>query len=137
MASKTEKVASSANGVESTSPKKFRCYNQLFDGPTFGMQLVLYKGRPFVAQKTINTSSKPAVGDVLVAINGSTLPLLSDIGQITGGLKRMIGSGSVELTFMEVGFKPYSHQQTQQQMVSRPAQSQGAHEVIELSDDDD
>ena len=96
VASENEQVTSSANGVGAVTPKKNRYYNQLFDGPRFEMQLVLNEGRPFVSQRTTETPSKPGIGDILVAVNGTTLPMLHNILQITKYLKQLISTGSVE-----------------------------------------
>lgn len=142
---KTEQVASSGNGTGTAARKGCRCYNQLFDGPMFEMQLVLYQGRPIVSQRSMEKPSKPAIGDILVAVNGSTLPMLSDIKQISEYMKKLISQGSVELTFIEsTGFTSHllqNHsrpaQPPPQQMPERPPQNHGATEVIELSDDDD
>lgn len=142
--SKSEEVVSSANAVGSAPPKHHLCYNQLFDGPKFEMQLALYNGRPIVSHRTTKTPSKPDIGDILVAVNGSTLPLVQHISQISQALKDLISNGSVELTFMEndgvrnLLTKNIRYtQRPAQQIASRSTPNNGPNEVIELSDDDD
>mmetsp|Transcript_24635 Transcript_24635/g.60435 ORF Transcript_24635/g.60435 Transcript_24635/m.60435 type:complete len:1465 (+) Transcript_24635:162-4556(+) len=143
---KNEQVVSSANGSEPARSKRHRCYNQIFDGPQFEMQLVLYKGRPIVGRRNTRTPSKPAVADILLAVNGTTLPILVDMNQITPGLKNLISKGPVELTFMESegltchllnGSARAPQRPPPQPMAARSTQNQGPSEVIELSDDDD
>lgn len=146
VASSNDQVASSANGSALAKPKNGRCYNQIFDGPKFEMQLAAYKGRPIVSQRTTTAPTKPAVADILVAVNGTTLPLNPDLQQILIILKDLISKGPVELTFMESeGFTSHllrnhrapAPQRPPQPMPARSTQNQGPSEVIELSDDGD
>ncbi|CAJ1896022.1 unnamed protein product [Cylindrotheca closterium] len=140
---KTEKVVSSANGSEPAKPTRNRCYNQIFDGPKFEMLLALYNGRPIVSQRNTRTPSRPAIADILVAVNGTTLPVLLDMNQITQALKKLIAKGPVELTFMDSAgwtshlLQPQAPQRSPQHRVANSMQNQGSDEIIELSDDDD
>lgn len=125
-----------------------RYYNLLFDGPSFGMQLRLHRGRPIASRKIDTSQEKPAVGDILVAANGLTLPPIQNISQITNHLKTAKLRGPVELTFAELDafstyFKLMQEAETARlfeelrasQILIRPP-PQGSGEVIELLDDD-
>ena len=118
-----------------------RFYNLLFVGPSYGIQLVIYNGRAVVGKKIDPTYTKPAIGDILVAVNGSTIPLLREISVLSAYLKAEKMKAPVELTFAEdEGFADFFNTNLllAQEAKKRSAQqaSQGAGEVIELLDDD-
>jgi hypothetical protein len=134
----------------------------LFEGPSYGIQLIMSFGRVIVGRKVDAAYKKPAVGDILVAVNGRPVPMLnSDIAPISNLLKRYMTTSSVELTFAEdEGFaknfvegvnaehrkqmevKKQRRMELEQQIrrnqgeTGQQKSSQRSGEVIELLDDD-
>mmetsp|Transcript_35635 Transcript_35635/g.40055 ORF Transcript_35635/g.40055 Transcript_35635/m.40055 type:complete len:1419 (-) Transcript_35635:1224-5480(-) len=78
---------------------KVRYYNQYFDGSSFGIQLLVVNKRLVVANK-MRGRAKPALGDVLVAVNGYRLPLDCPLNEACRYMKSFLNRGTVELTFV-------------------------------------
>eukprot|EP00980_Cylindrotheca_fusiformis_P029503 scaffold23496_cov188-Cylindrotheca_fusiformis.AAC.1 len=141
-----EAQAAAEQATHSTNQfQSCRFYNLIFDGPSFGMQLKLHKGRAIVSRKIDTSQEKPAIGDILVAANGLTLPLIADIDAITTPLRAFMVRGSVELTFAEhEAFSRYfqAHEaeaarlMLAEHLARQNRYRQGPDEVIELLDDD-
>ena len=78
---------------------KVRYYRQYFEGKTFGIQLIVMFRRLVVANKRYG-ESKPALGDVLVAINGYRLPIDTLLDEACRYMRQLLIQGTVELTFL-------------------------------------
>ena len=78
---------------------KVRYYQQYFEGKAFGIQLILMYRRLVVANKRYG-ESKPALGDVLVAINGYRLPIDTLLDEACRYMRQLLIQGTVELTFL-------------------------------------
>ena len=127
------------------SMPRCRHYNLVFDGPTYGVKLVLFKGRVIVGKKFDPTYAKPVVGDILVAVNGAIVPLIQDIRALSSRLKELKERSSVVLTFAEdnefIEYFNIELEKAQQEIAAKRMEvakksSQSAGEVIELLDDD-
>ena len=79
---------------------KFRFYKQYFDGSSFGIQLLFFDHRLAIAKNTFG-KIKPALGDVLVAVNGYRLPLGCPLNDACRYMRDLLKRGTVELTFVE------------------------------------
>ena len=126
---------------------KCRTYLQTFEGSTFGITILDEHGRLVVGGNT-RGNNKPAVGDILVAVNGQPVVYGCSVSRISNYLSSALSQGPVELTFLEdEDFIRYFWQKQQQQQSNRnpnympnralhntPAENGG---VIELLDDDD
>jgi hypothetical protein len=77
-----------------------RYYSQYFEGSSFGIQLVLVNNRLVVANEG-RVKTKPALGDVLIAVNGHRLPLSCPLDNACRFMKECLSKGTVELTFVE------------------------------------
>jgi len=80
--------------------ENYRVYKQYFDGSSFGIQLLRVFDRLVIA-KNISRNRKPALGDVLVAVNGQRLPLGCALEEACKYMKTVLNQGTVELTFVE------------------------------------
>jgi len=80
--------------------QKYRFYKQFFEGESYGIQLLLVCDRLAVAKNRFGRD-KPALGDVLVAINGYRLPLGCPLGHACGHMRSLLRRDTVELTFVE------------------------------------
>ena len=154
-------TASQNDGVKSSPPNESsvifdiskpmsnsRVYNLLFNGPSFGMLLLIFNHRLVVGRKVNHEHTKPEVGDVLVAMNGNLLPFVDHLEQVVPFLKSAIQRSSVELTFLEhSGFSKFikakiedenKRQQAAQlaRMAERQKRLNKPGEVIDLLDDD-
>lgn len=127
------------------SMPRCRHYNLVFDGPTYGVKLVLFKGRVIVGKKFDPTYAKPVVGDILVAVNGAIVPLIQDIRALSSRLKELKERSSVVLTFAEdnefIEYFNIELEKAQEEIAAKRMEvakksSQSAGEVIELLDDD-
>ena len=78
---------------------KVRYYYQYFEGKAFGIQLIVMYRRLVVANKRYG-ESKPALGDVLVAINGYRLPIDTLLDEACRYMRQLLIQGTVELTFL-------------------------------------
>ena len=127
-----------------------RYYSQYFEGSSFGIQLLMVNHRLVVANEG-RIKTKPALGDVLIAVNGYRLPLNCPLNSACQYMKNFLDKGTVELTFVEdEGFKnfcvlPITEARKQFQVDNDiinskkprndPPTSSGG--VIEILDDDD
>jgi hypothetical protein len=125
-----------------------RAYNLLFDGPSFGMQLLVFHQRLIVGSKVNHQHTKPNVGDILVAMNGQMFPFVTNLGEVIPYLKAAISRASVELTFVECdelsrfvkskleAEAKRRYAEVQARMAEQMKKSTRAGEVIDLLDDD-
>lgn len=79
---------------------KCRVYKQYFGGSTFGIQL-LYVGHRLAVANNRFGKLKPALGDVLVAVNGHRLPVACPLDHACKFMKQVLNKGTVELIFLE------------------------------------
>ena len=79
---------------------KCRIYKQYFEGSSYGIQLLYVCHRLAVANNRFG-KLKPALGDVLVAVNGHRLPFGCQLEYVCRYMKELIAKGTVELTFIE------------------------------------
>lgn len=119
---------------------KFRFYKQYFDGSSFGIQLLFFDHRLAIAKNTFG-KIKPALGDVLVAVNGYRLPLGCPLNDACRYMKDLLKRGTVELTFVEddAFVEHYSARiKATRQEISKKLQaaSTKSEVVIDLLDDD-
>jgi hypothetical protein len=77
-----------------------RYYSQYFEGSSFGIQLLLVNHRLVVANEG-RITTKPALGDVLIAVNGYRLPVNCPLDSACQYMKDCLSRGTVELTFVE------------------------------------
>jgi hypothetical protein len=96
-----EKIISSSPNV-SEPFSNARIYKLLFEGPSYGMQLIVYQRRLVVSRKMSKKHEKPALGDILIGVNGAQVPFVNVLEEITPQLKSLLAKSPVELTFMEV-----------------------------------
>ena len=80
---------------------KCRIYSMRFDGPSYGIQLRVYHRRLVVSKKLVEGDDKPAVGDVLVALNGHKIAFVNQLGHVLPYLKQAITNSPAELAFAE------------------------------------
>ena len=127
-----------------------RYYSQYFEGASFGIKLLMVNNRLVVANEE-RKHTKPALGDVLIAVNGQRLPLNCPLDNACQYMKGFLNKGIVELTFLEdEGFKNYcvspiikaskqlqvdSDIMNSKKLRNDPPTSSGG--VIEILDDDD
>ncbi|KAL3911748.1 MAG: hypothetical protein SGILL_007160, partial [Bacillariaceae sp.] len=123
-----------------------RLYKQMFDGDTFGFQLIPFKGK-LVVGKDHAVSSKPSRGDILAAVNGIPIAHGTLMNHATDTLRTALFRGAVELTFVEdkttadlFGQYLAEHRARQEQQrnpapVAKPV-VENEDGVIELLDDD-
>jgi len=96
-------VTSGAEGFNHRKSRvlhKYRFYNQYFEGSSYGIQLLLIGNRLAVASNRFG-NAKPALGDILVAVNGYRLPLECRLEDACRYMKHLLTQGTVELTFVE------------------------------------
>ncbi len=81
-----------------------RGYSVVFEGKSFGMNLFIFEGRAVVGGRVGDSyfTDIPALGDILVAVNGQRMPFTSDINQITTFMRTSLQRGPVELIFLEL-----------------------------------
>jgi hypothetical protein len=79
---------------------KCRIYKQYFGGSTYGIQL-LYVGHRLAVANNRFGKLKPALGDVLVAVNGHRLPVACPLDHACKYMKQLLTKGTVELIFLE------------------------------------
>jgi hypothetical protein len=126
-----------------------RHYTMLFSGPEYGIEFEIFEKRAVVSRKRVLGSTKPAVGDILAAINGNQVPLLNALPEIVHFLKKVIRERPpVRLTFVEdKEFGEVFHDMVKQSTNAilaeqrrvaslRPKPKQEIGEVIDLLDDD-
>ena len=85
-------VTSGAEGFNHSKSRvlhKYRFYNQYFEGSSYGMQLLFVGQRLAVASNRFG-KAKPALGDVLVAVNGYRLPLACRLEDACRYMKQVI-----------------------------------------------
>jgi hypothetical protein len=100
--SKSGQSAQNGESFNITKPlSQCQAYNILFEGPSFGIQLLIHNGRPVVGKRLDPKYMKPAVGDTAIAINGQRLPLTESLDQVTSYLKHAISRNPVQVTFLE------------------------------------
>jgi hypothetical protein len=147
-AEKGEKTSSSSgdgNKLDTRKPLQ-RCkgYSIVFEGDGFGMMMFTHQGRAIVGRRVDTRHDLPAVGDVLVAVNGQRIPLTSNIDQISQFMKSSISRGPVEVIFVEIpALKEVVMRRTErerkqfEEMKNKMAKpiSKGPEDVIELLDD--
>lgn len=86
---------------------KCRLYRMHIAGPTLGISVGIFEGRVVVERLTkerldrLGEDSKPVVGDVLVGINSSRLPMLEVLKPVLEHLRSVMQKPPVELTFAE------------------------------------
>jgi len=85
---------------KSTVLRNCRFYKQNFRGTSFGIQLLNIECRLVVINNRFG-KLKPALGDVLVAVNGTKLPLNLHLNQACMYMKQLLVKGVVELVFVE------------------------------------
>jgi hypothetical protein len=82
--------------------RRSRLYSQTFEGNAFGIQLFTFNGRMVIAQNTNNNgSTKPAVGDILVSVNGKQIVFGCNLHHLLSLMKTALTEGPVELNFVE------------------------------------
>jgi len=129
--------------------QKCRFYRQYFEGSTYGIQLLYVYHRLAVANNRFG-KMKPALGDVLVAVNGHRLPLGCPLDHVCRSMKQLIRKNTVELMFVEdesfvrqflpailetrKTFEASKNQNTNKK--PRNAPSTKSEDVIEILDDD-
>jgi hypothetical protein len=127
---------------------RFRLYKLRMDSPKLGVELRMYKGRPFVARAahdrdTMQLGTKPDVGDLLVGINGWPLPLVHSVDDVVRQVRAALSSLPAEITFAECpalrqSFLAAQEAQARAQQQKRDAHNRAAAQnVIEIADDDD
>ena len=80
---------------------KCRLYSMMFEGPYYGIQLRLHQRRAIVC-KSQTSHGKPAVGDILVALNGRLFELADHLDPILQYMRISISrEPPVRLTFAE------------------------------------
>ncbi len=130
-----------------------KLYNVVFKGPTYGIELAIFKRRPVVVSRSqdrvhlLGEASKPSVGDVLVAVNARRVHRIEHLHYVTGLLKGLIERGPVELTFIEdpefcCYFNMFQRLKAEQSQTVIPhftplLATNSQDHVIELIDDDD
>lgn len=129
-----------------------RIYTQLFEGTTYGIQLLTHEGRLVVSKQMQDGNVKPAPGDILVAINGAEFPLNVPLQDAVRAMKEYILRAPVELTLIEdeefasycknVVIPEYEQHnkesilKRQAQMAASRSSAQNVGGVIEILDDD-
>lgn len=89
------------------SASNFRAYRIRLQGPKLGIEIGFYQQRPIVSR--VNESrvalhgenSKPAVGDVLVGLNGHIFPTVNTMSPILVAIRQGLQRGAVTLTLCE------------------------------------
>jgi hypothetical protein len=114
-----------------------RLYKQIFDGDSFGFQLVPFRGKLMVGRNNTR-NAKPAPGDMLVSMNGIPFAHNLPLNHATPMMKSALFKGPVELTFIEDkkvagSFARYSAFCNNEKPATNPIVE---NEVIELLDDD-
>lgn len=79
--------------------QSFRFYKQFYNGSNYGIQLNFVDNRLTIASNSFG--EKPAVGDVLVAVNGQRLPFGYPLLEACKHMKKLLARGTVELVFLE------------------------------------
>jgi hypothetical protein len=128
---------------------KYRIYLQTFEGSSFGMSIVDERGRLVVIGNT-RGNDKPAVGDILVAVNGIPIAENYGVAKISHYLSSSSLQGPVELTFLEDEdfiryFRQKAYPQSNMNPTSMPkgagrntpAEKGGVIELLDDNDEDD
>jgi hypothetical protein len=112
------------------------------------MNLLVYKHRLVVGRKFDSQDPKPAVGDILIAMNGQAFSYVNDLQQVVPYMKAAIASSSVELTFLEhesfsrffatrlERYEAERYVEAQAKMAKAKIELKNDEGVIELLDDD-
>lgn len=135
---------------------KCRIYTMTFPGPSFGIQLRLHERRAVVCTTRSPQNGKPAVGDIVVALNGQHIEFIDHLSMFLNILKASIARDPpVRLTFaedetftkyytevvlpaeFEIEKQQELHRQQLKQLAAQQRPKADSNEVIELLDDDD
>lgn len=146
-------AASNGNPLMPETLQDCRLYKIRIASLSLGVELSLYKGRAVVVRITkdrlerLGVDCKPALGDILVAINGWPLPRTNNIEAVVNLIRSSLLRPPTELTFAEYpAFKlefytarqNYARKQAERQAQLQAERNRAAAEnVIELIDDED
>lgn len=142
--------ASSTERVGSIIPD-CRLYKLRVESPSLGVELALYHGRPVVVRITgarleregSSGTSKPALGDILVGVNGWPLPLVPRIEDIVRFVRSALARVPMELTCAEcpsLRDRMLAARQAallEEERLRSMAPQAGPDGVIEIDDEDD
>lgn len=96
-----------AVSVAQMSFPQLRLYKLLFSGDSYGLVFSLFENRMVVSgrsearERMYGSETKPHLGDVLVSVAGHTVPMVTEMTQVTNFLKHKKAEGPTELTFAE------------------------------------
>jgi len=87
--------------------ENFVFYNMVFEGPSLGMEIALFRGRIVISRilqeriDLVGVDGRPRVGAILVAVKGRTLPVVHSLQQIIPLIRTALQARSADMTFAE------------------------------------